>query len=157
MSHHKDGQLRISFKDLSEEFNTTSEVSLPNINAIHLHKKLFQTILALHPRDETAILVYKQQKMAPNVLHNNSVKFPKDILLHCSVHQHGRFDIRCKASILHRNVEIALAIGQLRNGLIAMGQTSACSQLKRTVIGCSPVKRNKGEERASPMHAHFHR
>ena len=32
--------------------------------------------------------------MAPQVLHNNKVKFPKDILLHCSVHQHGRRDVR---------------------------------------------------------------
>ena len=37
--------------------------------------------------------------MAPQVLHNNRVKFPKDILLHCSVHQHGRRDVRCKPSI----------------------------------------------------------
>ena len=34
--------------------------------------------------------------MAPQVLHNNRVKFPKDICLYCSVHQHGRCDVRCK-------------------------------------------------------------
>ena len=38
--------------------------------------------------------------MPSQVLHNNRVKFPKDILLHCSVHQHGRHDVICKQSIL---------------------------------------------------------
>ena len=37
--------------------------------------------------------------MAPQVLRDNRVKFPKDILPHCSVHQHGRCDVRCKPSV----------------------------------------------------------
>ena len=34
----------------------------------------------------------------PQVLHNNRVKFPKDILLHCSVNQYGRGDVTCNSS-----------------------------------------------------------
>ena len=41
----------------------------------------------------------KQYEIAPGVLHNNRVKFPNGILLHCSVHQHGCCDVRCKPSI----------------------------------------------------------
>ena len=35
----------------------------------------------------------KQKEKAPQVLHNNRVKFPKDISLHCSVKQHGHRDV----------------------------------------------------------------
>ena len=46
------------------------------------------------------MLVYKTIENAPKkVFGNNRVKFPKDILLHCSVHQHGRRDVRCKPLI----------------------------------------------------------
>ena len=38
--------------------------------------------------------VQNNRKMTPQVFRNNRVKFPKDILLHCSVHQHGRRDVR---------------------------------------------------------------
>ena len=40
------------------------------------------------------MLVYKTKENLPQVLHNNKVKFPKDILMHCSVHHHGRRDVR---------------------------------------------------------------
>ena len=39
------------------------------------------------------------QNVAP-VLHNNRIKFPKDYLHYCSVHQHGRHDVRCKSRIV---------------------------------------------------------
>ena len=38
--------------------------------------------------------------MAPQVLHMNRIKFPKGILLHCSVYQHGRRDVRGKPSLV---------------------------------------------------------
>ena len=37
----------------------------------------YKRILGLLPRDETAMLVHKHLKMAPQVLHQNRVKFPK--------------------------------------------------------------------------------
>ena len=40
--------------------------------------------------------VQNNRKWPRKFLHNNKVKFPKDILLHCSVHQHGRCDVRWK-------------------------------------------------------------
>ena len=38
--------------------------------------------------------------MAPQLLRNNRVQFPKDILLHRSVHQHGLCDVICKPSMV---------------------------------------------------------
>ena len=38
----------------------------------------------------------KQWQNVAQVLHNNRTKFPKDFFHHCSVHQHGRRDVRCK-------------------------------------------------------------
>ena len=38
--------------------------------------------------------------MAPQVLQNDGVKFPKDVLLHRSAHQHGSSDVRCKPGIV---------------------------------------------------------
>ena len=37
--------------------------------------------------------------MASHGLHNNKVKFPNDVLLYCSVHQHRRRDVRFKPPI----------------------------------------------------------
>ena len=42
--------------------------------------------------------VYKTIENGPQVLHDNRVKFPKDTLLHCSVHKHGRRDVRATKS-----------------------------------------------------------
>ena len=45
-------------------------------------------------RDETAMLVYKRIANMAHALHYNRLKFPKDFSLYCSVHQHGRCDVR---------------------------------------------------------------
>ena len=39
-----------------------------------------------------------------HVLHYNSVKFPKDVFLYCSVHQHGCCDVKWKPSIAYVSV-----------------------------------------------------
>ena len=44
----------------------------------------------------------KQWQNVAQLLHNNRTKFPKDFFHHCSVHQHGRRDVRCKPRILNR-------------------------------------------------------
>ena len=49
-------------------------------------------ILGFHSRDETAMLVYKTMAKW-QVLHNNRIKFPKDLFRCFSVHQHGRRDV----------------------------------------------------------------
>ena len=41
----------------------------------------------------------KQWRNVAQVLHNNRTKFPKYFFHHCSLHQHGRRDIRCKPRI----------------------------------------------------------
>ena len=47
------------------------------------------------------MLVYKTIEMVAQVLNNNNrVKFPNDILMYCSVYQHGRRDVMWKPSIL---------------------------------------------------------
>ena len=47
-----------------------------------------------YPCEETAMLVHKIMANLAHVLHNNSVKFPKDFFLFCSLHQHGGDDVR---------------------------------------------------------------
>ena len=46
----------------------------------------------------------KQWQNVAQVLHNNRIKFPKDYFRYCSVHQHGRRDVRCKSRI-HETVQ----------------------------------------------------
>jgi len=49
----------------------------------------------------------KQWQNVAQVLHNNRTKFPKDFFHHCSVHQHGRRDVRYKPRILDLKTKAA--------------------------------------------------
>ena len=62
--------------------------------------------------------------MAPQVLHNNRVKFPKDILMHSSVHQHDRRDVRCKTSIVLAQHGRLITRVQLKNIQLNMTEVS---------------------------------
>ena len=55
---------------------------------------LVRLIDGFQSRDKTAMLVHKTMANLTRVLHNNTVKFPKDFSLFCSVHQHGGDDVR---------------------------------------------------------------
>ena len=57
------------------------------------------TILWLHSRDKVDMLVSKQAQNVAQVVHNNILKFRKEFLCYCYVHQHGRRDVRCKPRI----------------------------------------------------------
>ena len=60
---------------------------------------LVRLIDGFQSRDKTAMLMHKTMANLTRVLHNNTVKFPKDFSLFCSVHQHGGDDVRWKPPI----------------------------------------------------------
>ena len=66
-----------------------------------MYYSLFREFLvSTRVRDETAMLLYKQWQNVAQVLHNNRIKFLKDFFRYCSVHRHGRRDVKCKSKIV---------------------------------------------------------
>ena len=80
----------------------------------------------------------KQWQNVAQVLHNSGIKFSKELLRYCSVHQHGRRDVTWKPRIVAFELMICLMQRSNTNNVTFAFAACNCSVLGSNVSSCHP-------------------